>query len=560
MDQEGQGRYPKLVNWSSLVCLLFFSTTGHAFASDLNDSFDVQVILKSVVGLVKSLKNGPDKYILFGEMGELQAKAGLIGDAQQSLAGIPDGFQNDYQKFRLKKEIALANARAGRIADAIQVASTIPIFAREHVFGEIALKKAKSGDVTGAFEILQNIGKGTNAKENALKAIGEIQAKSGNLRGGIHTALQTADRYPHALWGIIEDQVKTGHQKEVLSEIHRIPLDISRQYALWGVVSAHLANKDIAGAIEVAKIIPDGHASANAWKDITIVQIEAGSIQASLINLKRALDGASATHNRFAKSDVLWRVAACQAKAGDVAGALQTVGLIDEDSHRNHALREIAANQSKAGDVEGALQTASRFKTDFSSPHPYVFILQDLARSGKVKRAFQIAASLKTELKESPFEAIAFGQAESGDIEGALQTLGKIQWSGDKASYNRALVFEYLSYILVQSGHLDEATRIASMVDQSWRPGALADISLAFVKEGKVGRALEIISSIKQEQPLADLLQNIAHAQVAQGDSPGVLKWSKKITSPFVKSKVLLGAVRGILDVPSSHAIVKKAG
>jgi hypothetical protein len=154
------------------------------------------------------------------------------------------------------------------------------------------------------------------------------------------------------------------------------------------------------------------------------------------------------------------------------------------------------------------------------------------------------------ELKESPIEAIAFGQAESGDIEGALQTLGKIQWSGDNASYNRALVFEYLSYLLVQSGHLEDATRIASMVDESRRSRALKGISLAFVKEGKVDRALEIISSIKQEQSLVDLLQNIAHAQAAQGDSPGVLKWSQKITSPFVKSKVLLGAVRGILDVP----------
>lgn len=548
MNKESQERYAKVVNWSCLVCLLFFSTTEHVLASDVNESFDVQVILKQVAGLVSTLKDSPDKYVLSGELGVVQAKAGHIGDALRSLVGIPDGFQNDYKKNRLKKEIALAQARTDKTAEALNIAASISSLEREFTLGGIALEKAKSGDVPGALVILQRIGMGTNAKADALKAIGEIQAKRGDLLGGIQTALQAADKGPQALWGIAKKQIKLGHLKEMLSEIRRIPLDLPRQYALWGVVLAQIGNKDIAGAIEVAKTIPDGHPSANAWQDIAFVQIEAGSIQEGLVNLNRALGGAFASQNSLAKSDILWRIAVCQAKVGDVAGALQTTELVEIIAHKNQALREIAVYQAKAGDVKEALQTASRFNAEISRPPPYVFILQDLARSGKVNQALQIAGSFDPELEYSPYEAIAVGQADSGDIEGALQTVGKIKWKGASAPYNRARAFEQISYIQVQKGHLEEAVRIVSMIDEPGRARALMDVSLAFVEKGKVSRALEIVSSVKEEPSLADLLEKIGYAQAFQGDPEGVLTWAQKVASPFVKANVLLGAVRGILD------------
>lgn len=560
MIKEGQGRYLKIAKWFCWECLLFFFTTGQVFANDVNESFDVQAILKQVAGLVDTLKESPNKHVLLEELGIVQAKTGHIGDALQSLVKIPDGSLTNWRTNRLTKEIALAKARVGQIADAIQMATTIPTLEREHALGGIALEKAKSGDVPGALVILNRMETGTNAKEDILKTIGEFQALKGDLRGGIQTALKAADRYPSALWGIAEEEVRNGHLKELLSEINRIPLDLTRQYTLEGVVLAQISNEDVAGAIEVAKTIPDGHASAKAWQGIAFVQIKAGNIQDSLINLNRALRGASATQNSLAKSDVLWRIAACQAKAGDIAGALQTTELVEIVAHKNHALREIAVYQAKAGNVKAALQTASRFRADISWLPPYIFILRDLARSGKVKQALEIADSLDSELEDSPYEAFAEGQAESGDIEGALQTLGKITWKGDRAPYNRIMAFEKISDIQVQKGHLEEAVRIASLIDETKRSRALKDISLAFVKEEKVDRALEIISSIKEEHSQAELLQDIAYVQAFQGDSQGVMKWSKKVTSPFVKSKSLLGAVRGILDAPHRPIKLKMAG
>ncbi|WP_342349472.1 hypothetical protein [uncultured Nitrospira sp.] len=560
MIKEGQGRYLKIAKWFFGECLLFFFTTGQVFANDLHESFDVQAILKQVAGLVEILKESPDKHVLLEELGIVQAKTGYIGNALQSLVKIPDGSLTNFRKNRLTKEIALARAKVGQIDDAIQMATTLPTLEREQALGGIALEKAKSGDVPGALVILNRIETGTNAKEDALKAIGEFQAIKGDLRGGFQTALKAADRYPSALWGIAEEEIKKGQLKGLLSEINGIPLGLTRQYALEGVVLAQISIKDIAGAIEVAKTIPDGHASAKAWQGIAFVQIEAGSIQESLINLKRALRGASATQKSFAKSEVLWGIAACQAKAGDIAGALRTTELVEIVAHKNHALREIAVYQAKAGNVKGALQTASRFRAEIPWPPPYIFILRDLARSGKVKQALEIADSLDSELEDSPYEAIADGQAESGDIEGALETLGKITRKGDRPPYNREMALEKISYIQVQKGHVEEAVRIASLIDETRRSRALKDISLAFVKEGKVDRALKIISSIKEEQSQAELLQEIAYAQAYQGDSQGALKWSKKVTSPFVKSKSLLGVVRGILDAPHRPIKLKMAG
>src|SRR5680860_243854 len=259
--------------------------------------------------------------------------------------------------------------------------------------------------------------------------------------------------------------------------------------------------------------------------------------------------GALATHNKIAKSDFLWRIAGVQAKSGDIVGALQTADTIEMESHQHSALRDIVAEQSKAGDVKGAFLTAALIREKYSFPYPYIFVLKDLARAGKINQAIKIATSLESDLEEdSPFEAIAVGQAESGDIEGALQTLDAIKWKGEMAPYNRAMAFEKISYIQVQNGHLEEAVRTVSRIDESWRSRALRDVSLAFVKEGKVDRALGIISSVKEERSQADLLSNIAHAQASQGDPEGILKWGQKVASSFVKAEVLLGAVRGVLE------------
>ena len=105
---------------------------------------------------------------------------------------------------------------------------------------------------------------------------------------------------------------------------------------------------------------------------IAVVQIEAGSTQEGLVKLKCALAGANVTQNGLAKSDILYRIAVCQAKAGDVAGALQTTELVEIVAHKNHALREIAVYQANAGEVKEALQTTSRFNAEISGL-PYMF-------------------------------------------------------------------------------------------------------------------------------------------------------------------------------------------
>ena len=76
--------------------------------------------------------------------------------------------------------------------------------------------------------------------------------------------------------------------------------------------------------------------------------------------------------------------------------------------------------------------------------------------------------------------------------------LGKIKLKGARAPFHRALAFKKISYIQIQKGHLEEAVRIVSMIDEPWRVKGPKDVSLAFVKENKVDRALEIVSSIKE--------------------------------------------------------------
>ncbi|MDH5776169.1 MAG: hypothetical protein OEZ57_14770 [Nitrospirota bacterium] len=383
-----------------------------------------------------------------------------------------------------------------------------------------------------------------------MQAIGKLQVKRGNLRTGIRTALQAGEGNPNALRGIVFEQVNSGHLKEVLVEIRRISSYIPRQLGLMNVALALLTNNNLDSAIEVTKQIPAGYASAIAWKEIALTQIEAGNRTASLLSLQHALVGALATQNTIAKSDFLWRIAGAQAKSGDITGALQTASLNEAEFHRHLVLRDIVDEQVKAGDAKGALQAAATIREKFKFTNPYISVLQDLARAGKVDQALKIAASMEAEFEEySPFEAIAVGQAEAGDIEGALKTWPEVAGKSRDALLEQIRRVERISHIQVQNGDLAGAMRTVSRINKSWRANALKDISLAYVKRGKVDRALEVISTIEKEQPLADLLRQIAYAQAFKGDFEGVLKWSQKIISPYVRSRALLGAVRGVLDI-----------
>ncbi|MGE0477494.1 MAG: hypothetical protein AB7P32_12020 [Nitrospirales bacterium] len=516
---------------------------------------DVPALLEQVRILVESLPDEPKSYTLYQELGELQAKAGRIEDAKISLSHIPVGFHQDSLAIKLKKEIALALAKANEFSGALKVADSIQNFERDYAKEGIAIAMAKSGDIEGALAIVESFQEKTRAKKNALIAIGEFQAQRGDLHGGIQIAAQ-AGHVSYALWGIAKEQVKKGHVDEFLKEVQKISDPLVQEFALWGVVNAHLDNNQSSAAVQMAKQIPHGYASASAWRDIALVQSEAGSRQASLSSLELALDGAKAIQNSFARSDIYWRIAQGLAMSGDYSKALQTVDLIEIEGHKHSALRDIVAEVSESGHVEKALHIAERFNEENAFPSPYWYILRDLAASGQVSKAMKLVETGKIQTKEfSPYDPIALGQAQMGDSKGALETLTNIPRGNDADPRDMYYSLERIARCQIENDDLEGAEYTLSKLPGMWRALAREELAVAFSRKGQIEKAKKTLASISDTEAKGKALQKFSRVLAIQGDWYEALTWANSMSSPYLKAKVLLGVVRAKLESPAEKTL-----
>ncbi|MCB7130055.1 MAG: hypothetical protein J3T61_11020, partial [Candidatus Brocadiales bacterium] len=109
--------------------------------------------------------------------------------------------------------------------------------------------------------------------------------------------------------------------------------------------------------------------------------------------------GAKATAAEI--TDDIWKsyayadIAEVQAKAGDIAEALDAVKLITSGYKRDQAYSSIAAAQARAGDIAGALETAARIKDqDYNTAYDaYRDIAKAKAKPGSETKAWTIFAT-----------------------------------------------------------------------------------------------------------------------------------------------------------------------
>jgi len=115
------------------------------------------------------------------------------------------------------------------------------------------------------------------------------------------------------------------------------------------------------------------------------------------------------------KFSVLQSIAAGQARAGDIEGALRT----NESTKYKGALGDIAVAQAKAGDPYKALKTASTLNLDVDALQ---VIIEALASRGDLKTAREVAESPGMYLRKAPALAyLAQLQTKTGDP-GAKET------------------------------------------------------------------------------------------------------------------------------------------
>ena len=301
--------------------------------------------------------------------------------------------------------------------------------------------------------------------------------------------------------------------RATLAEALRVAARIQKQQvrsqglASIGVVQAKAgdmvgAKRTIADALAIAERIPKRRQQRWALVDVA-------EAQANIGDFRRARMTAATVG---AEEIVLSRIAAAQAKAGDIRAAEESisaaVALWDRTDPEQHSvgLLEVATGQARAGNVRGAFVVLKRVKRT----------------RGRVRVLFDIAAA----------------QAKAGDSKGAAQAISHAiamaERSDDltlrvKAFCLRAQVQVKLGDTQAVANSISAAMRTAQRIGgKTDRDFALRDIAEAQAKAGDSAGAISTTQRINDNYWRDWALRDIAEAQAKAGDIVGAMETQRR--------------------------------
>jgi hypothetical protein len=265
---------------------------------------------------------------------------------------------------------------------------------------------------------------------------------------------------------------------------------------------------------------PDAPNAAAVKEQIAVLDVRN---QSNVSRLIKTVQAAAIQRSGYKKRDGLWAVGELWAKTGDIAAALKTADLND-DQDRSYARYAISKVQAEDGDIAGAQKTAELVRDAVQAVYARSAIANAQQKSGdiagvqKTLASAQKSADLIKEkgLKDRAQQIIAEVQAKSGDIAGAQKTANLIRDALDKS---RTLLAIAISQI--EAGDIAGAQ---STLTAALRTADLIEVVRA--NESKLG-------SSKSE-----VQQDIAYAQLRTGDIAGAQRTVDLIQDAYYKNGV----------------------
>ena len=262
-------------------------------------------------------------------------------------------------------------------------------------------------------------------------------------------------------------------------------------------------------ALAAARNINNNSSRANVLVRVAAALAQAGDIEAAREIGAQALAVALNVKDPLRRVRNLTKVGIVLTQAGEVDTALTAVSAIEHadlmglfameiEASRAYVLREVAVAQARAGDTEAARETA----------------------------ALAHAAALKIEddnSRANMLVAVAAAQARAGDIEAARETAASAIKDDDSRVSALAPVVAHLvkaGYIEVaQAGDIEAALATASAIENaSSRASALESVAITQVEAGDIEAALVTASAIENAWSRAYALAIVAKAQATAGD------------------------------------------
>ena len=288
-------------------------------------------------------------------------------------------------------------------------------------------------------------------------------------------------------------------------------------------------------ALHEANSIDESFFRAAGFREIGKAQAEAGDLSAAKQSFAAAIKAASSIGGtlRSVRAEILHGIATAQARAGDIAGGLQTANGIHNVFTRAGALRLIAGVQVEAGDLQAARQTfASAVDAAGSHAHTLSGIATAQANAGDLAGGLRTARDIHDFKKRvSALYDIAEGQAEAGDLRAArriadaataLQKAHDVKFG---VSLSRDSYFEAMATIQAKAGDMAGALSTARNLSDFGlfrsRPKMLRQLVTEHAKTtDDIALIIEATHTIEYAQIRATVLDDIAKKQAALGYRP----------------------------------------
>ena len=182
--------------------------------------------------------------------------------------------------------------------------------------------------------------------------------------------------------GSAEDRSPTGLLREASIYAARMDTDKGKHSALRGILYNQQKAGDETGAMMTAELESNLGRGDNAWAIVVAIQASKGNITGAKESLARISE-------KIAHANALFPIAVAYAANGDISQALKIAGQIPDNYYAHgDAFLRIAAIQAKAGDVPGALHTVR--DTWHFNPYGLIPIIQAQLAAGSIDQAIQL--------------------------------------------------------------------------------------------------------------------------------------------------------------------------
>ncbi len=443
------------------------------------------------------------------------------------------------EKDSLLMAVAATLARAGHADEALRLADgDHPDQFKRSICRATAFGQARSGDFVGASRTARLLG--ASGFRELAPVIAALRAWAGDIPGAkrmIEAELADSPESGFAFRMRAMGLEEKGDYAGASQLYEAIPSPWEKARGRRPAASARLAEGDIAGALRAAQ------------ESRHLARIYLG--QRPPHRGQAASSMPPEIEPDWFSDSILAKVVLEQARRGDAPGAKRTAEMITQTYSRALTAANAAAILARAGDRASAKEGIKRAFELAELAGYRGFELMEIATAEA--RSGEIQAARKTFIRAlgtvGPAvmnqSLIPAAQAEAGDLEGALQTLGAI---GDPGARQRAL--RYIARNLAKTGDVRRAAEIASgLPSANERILSLREVSEAQAAAGdRVGAQATVRGAARIDGALdKEDLRSLARALAHLGDAREATAWVDERSTPVTRAWGLLGVAEGLL-------------